>query len=206
MNEIIEEALLQRPYVKDFMEAIRRVEQAYVYYPYGMNDEQRKYSERIFAYELYHQFRSIMDDKDREADYKGVLLNGEQLKGSWLCERLAQCAPDQVLHKAINKVSEQTQLLLCEIKMRDNTKALDDLVKIKEKLARLKFQTNVFLYVGVTYEEFKAQLQESTTWEEYDPNTVCITFYRVKGEEDEISLKSLQTIMDEITKKAKLTE
>ena len=80
-----------------------------------VKETQESYCERVFAYELYHQIRRIMDVKPTLPRYKDVYLNGETVKDNKffkdIYEGLAKLSPkfsedkdnkripDLVLHK-----------------------------------------------------------------------------------------------------------
>ena len=72
------------PYLGDILEALSNVRTEYMVYcsPGSKigNKSYYKYTERIFAYELYHQYRCIMQRKKKK--YAGLYLNGEQQKCS----------------------------------------------------------------------------------------------------------------------------
>ena len=75
---IIRNTINDWDFLDDFLRALRKVDSGYYMYPIkddnGKTD--RKYPERVFAYEFYHQYRKIMEGK-RDV-YSGLYLNGEQ--------------------------------------------------------------------------------------------------------------------------------
>ncbi len=143
-------------------------------------DYQESYCERVFAYELYHQIRLIMEPElgkiiDR---YNHLLLNGEQVKSdcffkhlfeglSKLCEKYKddgnnRIIPDLVLHKDLGSIDEGNQLYLVEIKMGQNQNALDDLVKLTFlKESNLGFHFYIFIYVGKTLDTLKEEIMKT---------------------------------------------
>ena len=73
-------------YMDDFLQALCNVDLGYYMYSpahTGNADRVRDevYTERIFAYEFYHQYRCIMDSDDKKKRYIGISLNGEQTNG-----------------------------------------------------------------------------------------------------------------------------
>ena len=95
----------QFKYVNDFIAALQEVDERY--YTYTTTDGLKKYPERVFAYELYHQFRKIMEVKS--SDYCGVYLNGEQTKSKEVVPNLERFAPDLVLHRCVYDVQPENQ-------------------------------------------------------------------------------------------------
>lgn len=165
---------LQCPHIGDLIEALRNVDE--VYYTYTTQKKVTKYPERVFAYELYHQFRKIMEDKPNE--YDNVYLNGEQQKSKQVIKDLEKCAPDLVLHKRIYETNPEDQLWLCEIKMKGNTKAMNDLNKFY-KMQALNFNSYIFIYGGVSFEEMIEEIGKIKIRTDTDVylKTICISSY-----------------------------
>ena len=165
-------------HIDDFISALLNVDE--FYYTYTTRKQETKYPERVFAYELYHQFRKIMEKKPEK--YQGIFLNGEQQKSKQVVEDLEKCAPDLVLHDCIYEVRPDGQFWLCEIKMKDNPKAMSDLEKFY-KMEVLGFQCYIFLYAGVTFEEMAKEIREINVSSDTDvyEKTICISSYNWNG-------------------------
>lgn len=179
------------PYVDDFIKALANVD--WLYYTYTTLKNVTKYPERVFAYELYHQLRKIMEDKRDE--YRDVYLNGEQTKGKTVVEDLERCAPDLVLHRSMIDCKPDDQLWLCEIKMKGNQEALSDLGKF-HKMASLNFQCYIFLYAGVTFSEMTNEIRslKIDTDNETVKKTICISSFNNDGVK-QIHCHSLEDIL-----------
>lgn len=159
-------------HIDDLIRALLNVDE--IYYTYTTQKMVTKYPERVFAYELYHQYRKIMEEKPDE--YNHVYLNGEQQKSKQVVENLERCAPDLVLHNCIFEVRRNGQFWLCEIKMKGNPEAMSDLEKFY-KMESLGFKCYIFLYAGVTYKEMVEDIRKikiNTDTDVYE-KTICIS-------------------------------
>ena len=162
------------------------------YYSYTTPKGNIKYPERVFAYEVYHQLREIMQEKAEK--YNDIYLNGEQQKSSEVVDDLSKCTPDLVLHKRIYDCKQEDQLWLCEIKMKGNPDAVSDLMKF-EKMEALNFQCYIFLYAGVTFSEMVDKIGKTKIQSDncvFD-KTICISSYN-DGGKIEIHCHSLKDI------------
>ena len=113
--------------------------------------------ERVFAYELYHQWSKLLDrnKNDYPANEK-YILNGETRKTMGyfqISPEKINSYPDLVLHKSIEKPN--CQAIVCEIKRRGNfTKSgfEEDIKKLKTFVCALQneytFNYGVFILVG----------------------------------------------------------
>ena len=166
------------PYIDDILFALKNVDSKYALYPYDKNvdgTDKCKYPERVFAYEFYHQYRRIMECK--KECYCNLYLNGEQPKSSQIWKGLATITPDLVLHGKINEAdhSSTTQKWLCEIKMNENLKLTDDLIKKKKKESVLLFQDYILLCVGITKDILISRIdKKELTTKNVDVRTICI--------------------------------
>lgn len=166
-------------YLGDIIKALSNVSTEYmVYCSPGIkrgSKDYYKYTERMFAYEFYHQYRCIMQRKKRK--YAGLYLNGEQQKCSQGWKGLKKLTPDIVLHGMIDKpdYSGFSQKWLCEIKMCTNPEIVSDLTKIKNKASKLKFQEYVFILVGGddNYLKYKCR-KEKIKVDDVMGDTICI--------------------------------
>ena len=164
-------------YIDDIICALKLVEKEFIVNVNADADDESKYKypERIYAYEFYHQYRKIMEEKKEK--YDGLFLNGEQPKSSSVWNGLSSITPDIVLHRKVNEKDEtaEGQKWLCEIKMAGNPGWIDDLKKIKDKEEVLKFHDYIFLMIGKTREIFKQHLKSShLKKEDVNLETICI--------------------------------
>lgn len=168
--------------------AIRNVEKRYInemFVPNPAMDEitarEIKLCERCFAYELYHQWRRLLDVYNECAGVKTtqheIILNGEIPK---LMERESrEKYPDLVLHGG--QSSLEHQLLVCEIKRYEkgsypiSDSILDDLYKLcfatspKFKFdsesddtgQAASFDCGVFILVNCNQEKMVERIKES---------------------------------------------
>lgn len=132
-------------YIKDLCNAAEKVGSEY--YLYNRDDGgSDHYMERVFAYELYHQLRLIMESESAKKRYDGLYLCGEQTKSKTLGNLTSAKCPDLVLHGSFSGTDRQ--IWICEIKHRYSTGCCNDLVKLSEDLAPLRFCQSVFLCFG----------------------------------------------------------
>ncbi|MBR6187892.1 MAG: hypothetical protein IKQ59_02890 [Prevotella sp.] len=195
---VIENAVEDCKYIDDVICALCGVTSKYVLYPYCENEngeKQYKYPERVFAYEFYHQYRMIMEKNPEK--YSGLYLNGEQQKSSQVWKGLAKITPDIVLHKHIDKpdYTGESQKWLCEIKMQGNPNIIDDIKKIKEKEAILKFSDYIFMYIGSNLDNFKNVLNDANlSLTDVLIHTICICAV-YSDKETSIACKRLSGIL-----------
>ena len=184
-------------YIDDLLLSLSGVDN--FYYSYTTPKGNIKYPERVFAYEVYHQLRDIMQEKTEK--YDDVYLNGEQQKSSEVVDDLSKCTPDLILHRRIYDCKQEDQLWLCEIKMKGNPDAMSDLMKF-EKMEALNFQCYIFLYAGVLFSEMVDVIGETKIQSNngtFD-KTICISSYN-DGENIEIHCHSLKEIYDYYARK-----
>lgn len=191
------------PYLGDILEALSNVRTEYMVYcsPGSKigNKSYYKYTERIFAYELYHQYRCIMQRKKKK--YAGLYLNGEQQKCSQGWKGLKRITPDIVLHGMIDKpdYSGFSQKWLCEIKMCTNPEIVSDLAKIKNKASKLKFQDYFFIFVGGDDDNLKREWQNKYIKIDdvfNDTICICIDIIDSKNNDFNIICKRISNIID----------
>ena len=186
-------------YLEDLCSALEKVSPAYKkWMQYNTDDSgevketKESYCERVFAYELYHQLRSIMEPcrghvEDR---YRELLLNGEQVKLDnfyrHLFEGLSKLSekfkkegdnkiiPDLVLHKDLGTIDKDGQIYLVEIKMGENPNALDDLEKLTLlNESELNFHFYIFVCVDKSVDELKEKILHKGI-DVFSKNIVCI--------------------------------
>jgi len=135
-------------YFIDFLIALIRVESYYLIWPYGINDFQ--IGERVFAYELYHQWRKTSE----EVDYQNLIINGELRKDGSIYghSNIGQVYPDLILHEQQNNMNQQR--IACEIKTSKAIKHKNgqkqfkkDIIKLSSYHRELRFDYCIFLQI-----------------------------------------------------------
>lgn len=168
-------------HLRRLIEAISLVKPNYEHYETIniKNEKIIKRAERVYAYELYHQYRSLMKRDNIDDCY----LNGEIYKSSTILNNLDNSGyyPDLVLHKRYDSIESETQYFICEIKMKGNPYLIDDLDKLT-KLSKKGFGFNyyIFLCVGISMLELSRQIQSSEN--NYNGEIVCICVNQSKPE------------------------
>ncbi len=119
------------------------------------NEEKKEYTqfvERVFAYELYHQYRLIIkkcdDNRYTENELK---LNAEITKNGFEHTKIgkARIFPDMVLHKNQTNNDINNQVLFIEIKVQENCSFDDDIKKMIVALSdRLNYQNAVLISIN----------------------------------------------------------
>lgn len=179
---LIDSSVTNWDYMDDFLQALCNVDLGYYMYSpahTGNADRVREevYTERIFAYEFYHQYRCIMDSDDKIKKYLEISLNGEQTKTREVVPDLEKCAPDLVMHKSIGASDPEGQLWLCEIKMAKSYNPLSDITKFHD-MASLHFKENIFLFAGACKERLLLYIKNKVETGEINPendgNVICI--------------------------------
>ena len=159
-------------HVQMLVRALSNVSDDYIGYDVNKNDKKTiKYAERVFAYELYHQFRSLMGTDC------GYYLNAEIKKDSKILEweRNKDCYPDLVLHGSPIHIDPQTQYFLCEIKMDYNNLKLDDLDKLAKLFdSNLHFQNYISLFIGISKEDLEKKIRNQKKKRKLNDKTLCI--------------------------------
>lgn len=169
-------------YLDMLEKALQNVERDYMKYdPSGnLGNTTIKRAERVFAYELYHQFRKIMEQRG----INDCFLNGEIRKNCEITEweEKKDCYPDLVLHGNPLCIDPLTQYFMCEIKMASNRKLLEDLKRLSsfKKGSALHFQSYIFLCVGLTKEELSNKIIRSNH-QEYAGDIICICKSETNG-------------------------
>lgn len=159
-------------HVQMLVNALSNVSDDYIGYDVDKNKEKAvKYAERVFAYELYHQFRSLMGENSE------YYLNGEIKKDSKILEWEfnKDCYPDLVLHGSPIHIDKDTQYFLCEIKMDYNNLVLDDLDKLAKLFdSNLHFQNYISLFVGISKEDLEIKIKNQRKERQFNEKTLCI--------------------------------
>lgn len=193
---------IQWDYEKDFLLALCNVDSGYYMYSVENTDKTKDkvYPERIFAYEFYHQYRKIMEQ--RKDFYEGKYLNGEQKKNRHVENYIGDYTPDLILHKKLDGMPPESQLWLCEIKMMESGNPLSDIEKFR-KMQRLNFDEYIFLYAGSCLENFLIRInnkeRKGKISREEDGNRICVcSFY--DNNKLFIECHRLRTLLDMIDK------
>ena len=188
----------KKEYLEDIKSALKTVDSKYFrWYLHKVSSDvefsdeiMRCNCERVFAYELYHQIRKIMESEPIHERYKNVYLNGEAIKDDKffedLYENLSKISkdyseendnkriPDLVLHKDPGGIEKEGQIYLAEIKMHKNKDALKDLFKLTCFMeSKLNFDFYIFVYVGKDVNEFKDELKQIDS-SKLSKDIVCI--------------------------------
>jgi len=199
---IINNTVVGWEYMEDFISALCHVDEGY--YMYSMNFDgatNKIYPERIFAYELYHQYRKIMEEYSE--NYSGLYLNGEQTKSRQVETYIGKFSPDLVLHSRLDSITNGNQKWLCEIKMIDSSNPLSDIEKFR-KMDNLRFENYIFLYAGSCLENLLLKLDYKLTHKklnrQLDGRSICICSYFINTSRVHIECHRLDTLIDMIDK------
>lgn len=180
-------------YLNDLLVSLTNVDSKYLLWPYGDVDEQM--CERVFAYELYHQWRIISEI----FQYDNLIINGEIRKdGSVYRRNINIVYPDLVLHEQQNNLNQQ--LLACEIKtIIAIKKSLEDfkkdLIKLSNYIDVLEYKTCVFIQIMDDPEIFERNILYLKDYKDQIPNLSKI-YYVIKDYEY-ISFETLENLLAE---------
>lgn len=174
----------------DFLLALIRVGPKYLLWPYGAKEQM---IERVFAYELYHQWRIVAD----HYEYDNLIINGEIRKDrSIYRQNLGIVYPDLILHEQQNNTDQQ--VLACEIKTvqalnREPKSLIEDLLKLDKYIDVLDYEISVFIQIKNPFDEF---LKNRELLRQYEGtfNNPSKIFYVVK-ENDYISYQTLENLL-----------
>lgn len=105
-----------------------------------------KMLERVFCYEFYHQFRTLMEKPENKEKYKDLLFHGEMTKYGKV--------PDFVLHKGQD--NNDSQLVAIEVKTferiekdSEDCNMRNDLTKLLRLIADTHLNYKYGIFVGV---------------------------------------------------------
>lgn len=144
-------------YIQGLSKAIELVKTKYVR---NIEGDNRFHVERVFAYELYYKWRTLLNEKSNNP--LEAMLNGELTKHYYVEGKYT--FPDMVLHGDYNDRGEPLkQLIICEIKSSRNTiedNALKkDLESLQGGINILGYHCAVFVYLGDDYENMIRKLR-----------------------------------------------
>lgn len=138
----------ENKYLRDIIKAIELVPVTYVV----NSNTPGRLAERIFAYEFYHQYRSLMDkcklyDEKYLCGEQSKLYDDMNLEETTATNKVHQC-PDIVLAGNVENLDPKTQYWVAEIKMAYNQSWEKDIEKlVKYAKSQLSFQHLFFIYV-----------------------------------------------------------
>lgn len=182
-------------FFNDFLLALLFVDEEYLIWQYGLNMQM---GERVFAYELYHQWRKISE----QFDYHDLIINGEIRKdGSILRNAVfAEVYPDLILHEQQNNLNQQ--LLACEIKTsralsnpQGRRKLKRDLIKLGNYISNLEFRHCVFVQVLNPFDEFDKLIIPYLRANQQDFKNQSRIYYVIKSN-DYILYDTLENIIN----------
>lgn len=168
-------------HLKNLLRAILEVKREYFYYATNNvagDSELQEQLERIFAYELYHQWSIIQKEKnDNSSDQDKRIINGEggkKLDG-------VQIYPDLILHKGQKDMEHQE--IAVEIKRKVGLQG-DNLIRDLIKLSKLitygklaynakEFKYGVFILTGGVKEDIISLLTTNQA-KDVDDRIICI--------------------------------
>ena len=138
-----------------------------LYYSFGGKNKSRL--ERIFAYELYHQWSKKIEEKYPEDNLgnREYLINAETGKNIQYFDKKksGNKYPDMVLHKSMDKPTDQG--IVCEFKRIDNFRIdgfKNDLEKLEEFVCgaenEYKFRYGFFLLINGTITSILKKVEE----------------------------------------------
>lgn len=197
-------------YLNDLAEAIKCVDRNYCKWSYdNLQAASKQTTERVFAYELFHQFRSLTDKK---AEYSDLRFDAEIGK---MTEPLVDCryfklngaisqirfSPDLLLHKSQNDKDIVNQKLIIELKTRavSDQELYKTILKLNHYLKILNYQYAVFVNVNMDFDQLINRLKrvysspihkECTRWF----NRIIIMNYN----SDKLTIDSLLSVYNSI--------
>lgn len=147
-------------YFKDLFNAIIKVPDTYIKYFSNLGDEYKRHLERVFAYELYHQWSNLQSDPN-------LVINGEVFKLiEWIPVSYKNTQiekgvyPDLVLHASQGK--DDNQKMICEIKRKEHSQPaalFADLLKLSCYLRNGFYGFKPFDY-GIFILVYKKELEQ----------------------------------------------
>lgn len=180
-------------YLNDLLLALANVDSKYLLWPYGGVTEQM--CERVFAYELYHQWRIVSEI----FQYDNLIINGEIRKdGSVYRRDINIVYPDLVLHEQQNNLNQQ--ILACEIKtviaVKNSKEDLKkDLIKLDKYIDVLEYHKSVFIQIIDDPDIFERNILFLKDHRD-EINNLSRIYYVIK-DYDHISFDTLENLLAE---------
>lgn len=190
--------------------AILSVDHKYLWYDRDVSEltfdedhkKQKEHLERVFAYELYHQWSLLLT-----ACETNLTLNAEINKKVFDIQKENKTTvfPDFVLHSC--QENKDKQIIACEVKRKLGTKY----VQIEEDINALisyidnslfgdcPFEFGVFVFVGTNRTFLVDEIKKcnKTNWIQYSNRIICITYnYLFEKNQYSFSLDYLSTIIN----------
>lgn len=168
-------------YVEGLSKAIESVKSNYVY----NNTEKQFHLERVFAYELYYQWKKLLNKRGENPEK--LMLNAELSKfyHNKKCDKKYRF-PDMVLHG--NYDDKKRQFIICEIKSTKNpisTSTLQkDIDSLIDGMDKLEYHFSVFIYVGNKWENTAKRMRQLVP----DGQAKRILFIGVDGKKNHYEL------------------
>ena len=172
---------ISNEYLKMLFKAIIEVDKQYYYTenPKNASNEIIEQLERIFAYELYHQWSIFQNDYNRgvSEDYKRI-INGETRKQLLGVNKY----PDMVLHKGQNDIHHQE--IVVEIKRKAAIKddnVAQDIIKLSQFMTMgflgcnaSPYRNGVLILTSGSEEDIKEQLLLIKDKKIINSDVICI--------------------------------
>jgi len=157
-------------FLNDLSEAIIRVEEKYCFWD-GQHEDHIQKIERVFCYELYHQYRLLTACKNQNNDFR---IDGEIVKqldvrpidllgtNINIKQEQKQFSPDLVVHLGQSYQNVENQKLIIEVKTRkvDNDELGVTILKLNHYINVLNFQYAAFISVNTDFNTVVLQLRE----------------------------------------------
>ena len=185
------------------LEAILKVKKEYLEYSDPIKNVYISHYERVFAYELYHQWSTVLKKEKLDQDY---IINAEVGKNTSYFGKIDHGVkfPDMVLHH--NHGDNLNQGIICEIKRKeglDYYSLRNDLEKLSYFLNNEKsygFALGVFILVREDFETIRQYVHRSRKGligitqtkeaKEFQKRIICLTY-----KNERIDFSDLQSIL-----------
>ncbi len=150
-------------YIKDIKIAISKVKEPYrIWKDYSKKDSPNEGDdfmlERVFCYEFYHQFRTLMDDSlENQSKYQNLYFHGEITKYGEYPDFVLHSGQGDNMHQAV-AIEVKTKQTIERNHKKCNMK--NDLIKLLNLAAdkSLKYEYGVFIGVNCKNEDLKKKI------------------------------------------------
>lgn len=178
MNEEVKKAEITEKALNLVLEAIKNVNNKY--YKSGST---LKY-ERMFCYELYHQFRILQHDKGELNN--NFILSGEPHKNIEVPiekiyrekkkkhkankNKTIRCSPDFIFHGGIDNYDPSNQILAIEVKANISSRNfIKDIIKLQKltQSDKLNFQKGIFIAIEKTTSNLSQMIHSHNNYAKY---------------------------------------